>query len=392
VPDDTAVLLIDAQLAFLANMHGDEEAVLARLERLLMFAEMLDLPVVATLERPLEEKGGLPERLERLAGRAQRFEKSSFNAIAHPAVRAALDRRHVAVAGAETDVCVLQTVLALRDRGYWVTVLEDCCFTSEHDPRLALARMADAGAVRTTFKAFAYELLGTVDRDEWPARWREKEHLFPPPEELPPLRREYENEELRAAEFHADPIVQFGRWFAEAQAAGLYLPDALSLATAGADGAPDARMVVLRGCDHRGFAFYTDYRSTKAKELDENPRAALVFFWNRLDRQVRIRGRVERVAPDESGKYFAGRPRASRIAAWASPQSEEIADRAALDARVRETEARFEGKDVPAPESWGGYRVVPDEVEFWQGRPNRLHDRFLYRRGADGWERVRLAP
>jgi pyridoxamine 5'-phosphate oxidase len=189
-----------------------------------------------------------------------------------------------------------------------------------------------------------------------------------------------------------DPFRQFHAWFAEAEAAGLYQPDAMTLATATPEGRPSARLVLLRGIDQRGFTFFTNYDSRKARELATNPWAALVLFWATLHRQVRVEGRVEVVSAAESDAYFQTRPRGSQLGAWASPQSEVIDGRGGLEQRVEELTRRFEGQPVPRPPRWGGYRVVPDTIEFWQGRENRLHDRLCYRRRPDGWEIVRLAP
>jgi pyridoxamine 5'-phosphate oxidase len=198
-------------------------------------------------------------------------------------------------------------------------------------------------------------------------------------------------DELTEDRIAADPFAQFRAWFEFAGAAELREPDAMTLASADARGRPSARTVLLRGWDERGFAFYTNYESRKGRELDANPRAALLFFWAPLERQIRIEGSVERVAAPESDSYFAGRPRGHRLGAWASPQSAVIPARSALEAYVKAAEERFPG-EVPRPPHWGGYRVVPESFEFWHGRSNRLHDRLLYRRDGDGWRVERLAP
>jgi len=189
-----------------------------------------------------------------------------------------------------------------------------------------------------------------------------------------------------------DPLVLFGTWYAAAERAGLFLPEAMTLATATPDGAPAARLVLLKGVDARGFAFFTNYDSRKGRELAANPRAALVFHWPILERQVRIEGSVERLSPEESTGYFQTRPRGARIGAWASRQSDALPNRDKLERRVEEMNARYPGDDVPRPPFWGGYRVVPERIEFWQGRLNRLHDRLLFARRGDGWEAVRLYP
>lgn len=206
------------------------------------------------------------------------------------------------------------------------------------------------------------------------------------------LRKEYMAAGLDERQVEADPYVQFEQWFRAAGAAGLHLPNAMTLATADAVGRPTARAVLMKGYDTRGFVFFTNFHSRKGRELADNARAGLLFSWIELERQVRIDGQVERIRDDESDEYFATRPLGSRLGAWASPQSEVIASRAALEARFAEAKHRY-GEKVPRPPHWGGFRVRPVEIEFWQGRDDRLHDRIVYRRSGDSaWKVERLAP
>ncbi len=207
------------------------------------------------------------------------------------------------------------------------------------------------------------------------------------------LRREYLSQELDENSVDRDPIKQFKRWFEEAIKAQLPDPNAMNLATVTADGRPAARTVLLKGFDERGLVFFTNYESRKSKELTRTPWAALTFYWAELNRQVRIEGSVEKISVRESEEYFQTRPRGSQIGAWASPQSEEVASRAELDRRVQEVEQRFHNQPIPCPPFWGGFRVKPVSIEFWQGRENRLHDRILYALQSDGsWRVCRLAP
>lgn len=207
------------------------------------------------------------------------------------------------------------------------------------------------------------------------------------------FRREYVQTGLHEGDMDRDPIVQFERWFQQALDAGVEDVNAMFLATANAEGRPSGRIVLLKGFDERGFVFYTNYGSRKARDLEANPQVELVSWWPALDRQVRIGGRAERVSDDEADQYFATRPRGAQIGAWASAQSEVLSDRAALERAAREVADRFADTDpLPRPPFWGGYRVIPDVMEFWQGRPNRLHDRLRYRRTDGAWTLERLAP
>ena len=232
---------------------------------------------------------------------------------------------------------------------------------------------------------------------------------------LQDARREYSFSGLDRDDLSPDPLEQFTRWFGDVSESrrggrlrriGIALYDlwhallghppvdvnAMVLATADRDGVPSARTVLLKGADGRGFIFFTNYDSRKGRELAENPHASLVFFWPGLERQVLVTGDVTKLAAEESDRYFRSRPRGSRIAAWASNQSAPVPDRAALEEQWRATDRRFPGDDVPLPPNWGGFMLAPRRIEFWQGRPNRLHDRFCYTREASGWRIERLAP
>jgi pyridoxamine 5'-phosphate oxidase len=207
------------------------------------------------------------------------------------------------------------------------------------------------------------------------------------------LRREYTRAGLREVDAYSDPVEQFRGWFDQALGADLYEPNAMTLATATPDGRPSARIVLLKGFDELGFVFYTNYESRKGEELEDNPRAALVFHWNELERQVRVEGTVYRVSEEESDAYYAGRPRGSRLGVWASEQSRVSEGRGIFERRLEELEVEYRGRELPRPPYWGGYRVEPGAVEFWQGREDRLHDRLLYHReGGGGWSIERLQP
>lgn len=193
-------------------------------------------------------------------------------------------------------------------------------------------------------------------------------------------------------QLEADPILLFARWLHDALEAGTHMPHAMTLGTARASAEPSSRVVLLKGFDERGFVFYTNYESRKARELDANPRAALVFYWSRLERQIRVCGNAVKTTAEESDAYFATRPRGSQIGAWVSPQSRPIDAREQLEEEFARIDARYANTSVPRPRHWGGYRVEPVEIEFWQGQPNRLHDRWLYTRAEEEWRVVRIAP
>ena len=189
-----------------------------------------------------------------------------------------------------------------------------------------------------------------------------------------------------------DPIAQFQLWYRQARLLALPQPNAFALATVGEDGRPSSRMLLLKDVEERGFVFYTNYNSRKARDIAARPRGAMVFYWTEFYRQVRAEGRLERVSDADSDEYFASRPRGSQVGAWASDQSEELPDRETLEAKVKQFEARFKGQPIPRPPHWGGYRLVPERIEFWQGRPSRLHDRLCYLRDGGRWVRIRLSP
>jgi pyridoxamine 5'-phosphate oxidase len=218
--------------------------------------------------------------------------------------------------------------------------------------------------------------------------------MLPAAVNIAELRREYRRAALTEKSVDPDALRQFGRWLDEAVAAGLPEPTAMTLATVDADGRPDARIVLLKAADARGFVFFTNYESRKGAELALRPAATLLFHWVELERQVRIAGMVSKADADESDRYCATRPRDARIGAWASPQSRVIADRAWLEREFAAARERFAGvgENVPRPPHWGGYRVAPEAIEFWQGRESRLHDRLRYRREASLWRIERLAP
>ena len=213
------------------------------------------------------------------------------------------------------------------------------------------------------------------------------------PLDLSTLRQNYALEALSETDVLPDPLAQFDRWFREVMEAQLPEPNAMTLATASPEGRPSARIVLLKGIDHQGFVFFTNYESRKGRELADNPQAALLFNWLQLERQIRIEGRVERIEANESEIYFQSRPKGSQIGAWTSPQSQVIPDRSVLVNKQKHLETQYATAEVlPLPPFWGGYRLLPDMLEFWQGRPSRLHDRIRYVRVETGWKIERLAP
>jgi pyridoxamine 5'-phosphate oxidase len=212
-------------------------------------------------------------------------------------------------------------------------------------------------------------------------------------QEIHQIRNEYSKESLSEKDTDKDPIKQFDKWFTEVLKSGQAEPTAMTLATATTDGRPSARIVLMKDFNSEGFSFYTNYLSRKGKEIAKNPLGAMTFFWDTLERQVRIAGTIEKLSREESEKYFHSRPKGSQVGAVASPQSQEIADRAGLEKKWQELEAEYADKDVPKPSFWGGYILRPRLIEFWQGRPSRLHDRILYKKVDNkSWKKVRLAP
>jgi pyridoxamine 5'-phosphate oxidase len=207
------------------------------------------------------------------------------------------------------------------------------------------------------------------------------------------LRREYALAGLNRSDLADDPVQQFQNWFAQAVEAEVSEPNAMALATVDKNGQPSARFVLLKGIDERGFLFFTNHESRKGRELAENPQVSLVFYWGAVERQVSVTGTASKLSREESEAYFRTRPRGSRLGAWASRQSQSIANREILENRLKELEAQYPGDNIPMPDCWGGYVVAPKQIEFWQGRPNRLHDRFCYTRSSSGlWQIERLSP
>jgi len=209
--------------------------------------------------------------------------------------------------------------------------------------------------------------------------------------DLSRIRREYLTGNLLESDLHADPFAQFDLWYQQAEKACRYFPNTMTLATV-ADGEPFQRVVLLKGFDKRGFVFYTNQSSRKAQQIAASPTVALTLFWEELERQVNIRGYIEKITDVEANEYFATRPRGSQLGAWASEQSQPVDSREALTRALEKYTAKFDGKEVPRPDDWGGYRVIPQNIEFWQGQPDRLHDRFAYSRSESGWDIQRLSP
>lgn len=206
------------------------------------------------------------------------------------------------------------------------------------------------------------------------------------------IRKTYQKKTLNESDVADDPIVQFKAWWDEAMASNADEVNAMTLATASKEGKPSARTVLLKGIHDDGFVFFTNYDSRKGNEIGDNPHVALLFFWKELERQVRIEGKIKKIDAEESDVYFKSRPLESRIGAWASPQSRVIPDRGFLEEKEKEVEMQFAGREIPRPQHWGGYVVIPDVIEYWQGRPGRLHDRILYTLSGQQWKKERLAP
>lgn len=206
------------------------------------------------------------------------------------------------------------------------------------------------------------------------------------------IRKDYMRESLSEGDVDKNPFLQFGRWWNEAINAEIDEVNAMTLATATSSGKPSARIVLLKGYDDKGFVFFTNYMSRKGQEIAQNGQATLLFFWKELERQIRIEGTIEKVSPAESDEYFYSRPEGSRIGAWSSPQSQVIKDRTVIEENVKQYSEKFAAGNIPRPEHWGGYRVIPEHIEFWQGRPSRLHDRILYTLDGSSWKIERLAP
>jgi pyridoxamine 5'-phosphate oxidase len=224
------------------------------------------------------------------------------------------------------------------------------------------------------------------------ASCRKSANVRPVNGEIAALREEYTAHGLRRSDLNPDPFKQFGTWFTAAVEADIRDVNAMTLATVSPQGQPTGRVVLLKGYGHDGFVFYTNYHSEKGQHLEHNPRAGLIILWKELERQIRIEGLVEKISREDSTRYFHSRPTGAQLSVWVSHQSEIIDARRVLEARLGEMQERFQGKEIPLPSHWGGYRVRPERFEFWQGRPNRLHDRFRYTRGKDSWRIDRLAP